>query len=65
MHGILVKREVTSKGTNLYPSLKRLRGMLLMRVTASKLSFTVNSLVVIGFSSLVRYFATGWYKQFQ
>ena len=52
---ILVKRDMTSKETNLYPSLKRLRGMLLIRVTASKLSFVVNLLVVIRFSNLVRY----------
>ena len=30
LSGILVKRDVTSKETNLYPSSKRLRGMLLM-----------------------------------
>ena len=60
LSGMLLKRDVTSKETNRYPSLKRLRGMLLMQVTASKLSFTVNLLVFIGLSSLVRYLATGW-----
>ena len=30
LSGMLLKRDVTSKETNRYPSLKRLRGMLLM-----------------------------------
>lgn len=48
------------KKTNLYPSSKRLRGILLIWVTASKLSTIVNSLVVKRFNRLVGNLATGW-----
>ena len=50
--GMLVKSEVTSKKTNPYSSSRILRGILLISDTASKLSFSLNSLVVRGFSSL-------------
>ena len=60
LSGILVKRDLTSKETNLYPSSKILCGMLLIWVSASKLSRSVNSLVVIGFKSCVKNLATGW-----
>ena len=59
--GILVNRDFTSKETNLYPSLNRLGGILLIiSCTASKLSRIVNSLIVKGFSNCVINLAVGW-----
>ena len=56
----LVKSDLTSKKTNLYPSSNSLRGRLLICETASNVSLIENSLVVKGFSKLVRNLATGW-----
>ena len=60
LSGMLVKSEGTSKETNLYSSSSKLQGILLICDTASKLSFTLNSLVVREFSSLVKNLAAGW-----
>ena len=60
LRGTLVKRDLTSKETNLYPSSKSLCGRLLICETTSNVSLIENSLIVKGFSSLVRNLATGW-----
>ena len=60
LRGKFVKRDLTSNETNLNWSLNMFCGMSLIWETASKLSFLLNSFVVMGLRSLVRYLATGW-----